>query len=296
MKEKVTKAIICAAGFGTRFLPITKSIPKEMLNIIDTPAIEFIIQEVLQAGIKDILIVVSSNKNAIIDYFDSNYQLEQHLTKKQKDKELQSITQYNKDCNIFFIRQHYPQGLGDAISYAKSFVGDEPFAVLLGDDVIINHDEKIPSGLQQCLNVFDKYHQMVLGVQEVPDKEVNKYGIITPAKNQSNLLAMQVTGIIEKPELKNAPSNFAVIGRYILTPDIFAEIQKLKPSSRGEIELTPALEEIIKVNGAYACNILAKRYDIGSKLGLIKAVIDEALTRDDLKEEVSQYLHQFCKI
>ena len=156
MKEKVKKAIICAAGFGTRFLPITKSIPKEMLNIIDTPAIEFIIQEVLQAGIKDILIVVSSNKNAIIDYFDSNYQLEQHLSKKQKDKELQSITQYNKDCNIFFIRQHYPQGLGDAISYAKSFVGDEPFAVLLGDDVIINHDKKIPSGLQQCLTVFNK--------------------------------------------------------------------------------------------------------------------------------------------
>ena len=296
MKEKVTKAIICAAGFGTRFLPITKSIPKEMLNIIDTPAIEFIIQEVLQAGIKDILIVVSSNKNAIIDYFDSNYQLEQHLSKKQKDKELWSITQYNKDCNIFFIRQHYPQGLGDAISYTKSFVGDEPFAVLLGDDVIINHDKKIPSGLQQCLTVFNKYHKMVLGVQEVPDKEVDKYGIITPVKNQSNSLDMQVSGIIEKPELKDAPSNFAVIGRYILTPDIFTEIGKLKPSSRGEIELTPALEEIIKLHGAYACNILAKRYDIGSKLGLIKAVIDEALTRDDLKAEVTQYLHQFCKL
>ena len=296
MKEKVTKAIICAAGFGTRFLPITKSIPKEMLNIIDTPAIEFIIQEVLQAGIKDILIVVSSNKNAIIDYFDSNYQLEQHLSKKQKDKELQSITQYNKDCNIFFIRQHYPQGLGDAISYAKSFVGDEPFAVLLGDDVIINHDKKIPSGLQQCLTVFDKYHKMVLGVQEVPDKEVDKYGIITPVKNQSNSLDMQVSGIIEKPALKDAPSNLAVIGRYILTPDIFAEIVKLKPSSRGEIELTPALEEIIKVHGAYACNILAKRYDIGSKLGLIKAVIDEALARDDLKEEVTKYLHQFSNL
>ncbi|MBO7085081.1 UTP--glucose-1-phosphate uridylyltransferase [bacterium] len=296
MKEKVTKAIICAAGFGTRFLPITKSIPKEMLNIIDTPAIEFIIQEVLQAGIKDILIVVSSNKNAIIDYFDSNYQLEQHLSKKQKDKELQSITQYNKDCNIFFIRQHYPQGLGDAISYAKSFVGDEPFAVLLGDDVIINHDKKIPSGLQQCLTVFDKYHKMVLGVQEVPDKEVDKYGIITPVKNQSNSLDMQVSGIIEKPALKDAPSNLAVIGRYILTPDIFAEIGKLKPSSRGEIELTPALEEIIKVHGAYACNILAKRYDIGSKLGLIKAVIDEALARDDLKEEVTKYLHQFSNL
>ena len=296
MKEKVTKAIICAAGFGTRFLPITKSIPKEMLNIIDTPAIEFIIQEVLQAGIKDILIVVSSNKNAIIDYFDSNYQLEQHLSKKQKDKELQSITQYNKDCNIFFIRQHYPQGLGDAISYAKSFVGDEPFAVLLGDDVIINHDKKIPSGLQQCLTVFDKYHKMVLGVQEVPDKEVDKYGIITPVKNQSNSLDMQVAGIIEKPALKDAPSNLAVIGRYILTPDIFAEIGKLKPSSRGEIELTPALEEIIKVHGAYACNILAKRYDIGSKLGLIKAVIDEALARDDLKEEVTKYLHQFSNL
>ena len=296
MKEKVTKAIICAAGFGTRFLPITKSIPKEMLNIIDTPAIEFIIQEILQAGIKDILIVVSSNKNAIIDYFDSNYQLEQHLSKKQKNKELQSITQYNKDCNIFFIRQHYPQGLGDAISYAKSFVGDEPFAVLLGDDVIINHDHNLPSGLQQCLDVFNKYHKMVLGVQEVPDKEVNKYGIITPAKDCRNQLDMPVTGIIEKPELKDAPSNYAVIGRYILTPDIFGEISKLKPSSRGEIELTPALEEIIKANGAYACNILAKRYDIGSKLGLIKAVIDEALTRDDLKEEVTQYLHQFCKI
>ncbi|MBP5783497.1 UTP--glucose-1-phosphate uridylyltransferase [bacterium] len=296
MKEKVTKAIICAAGFGTRFLPITKSIPKEMLNIIDTPAIEFIIQEVLQAGIKDILIIVSSNKNAIIDYFDSNYQLEQHLTKKQKDKELQSITQYNKDCNIFFIRQHYPQGLGDAISYAKSFVGDEPFAVLLGDDVIINHEPNIPSGLQQCLQVFNKYHKMVLGVQEVPDKEVNKYGIITPAKDCTNQLEMPVTGIIEKPELKDAPSNYAVIGRYILTPTIFSEIGKLKPSSRGEIELTPALEEIIKQDGAYACNILAKRYDIGSKLGLIKAVIDEALARNDLKDEVVQYLHQFCKI
>lgn len=296
MKEKVTKAIICAAGFGTRFLPITKSIPKEMLNIIDTPAIEFIIQEILQAGIKDILIVVSSNKNAIIDYFDSNYQLEQHLTKKQKELELKSITQYNKDCNIFFIRQHYPQGLGDAISYAKSFVGDEPFAVLLGDDVIINHDQTLPSGLQQCLNVFNKYHQMVLGVQPVPDKEVNKYGIISLPKDCKNQLTMPVTGIIEKPELKDAPSNYAVIGRYILTPDIFGEISKLKPSSRGEIELTPALEEIIKVHGAYACNILAKRYDIGSKLGLVKAVIDEALTRNDLKEEVSQYLHQFCKI
>ena len=296
MKEKVTKAIICAAGFGTRFLPITKSIPKEMLNIIDTPAIEFIIQEVLEAGIKDILIIVSSNKNAIIDYFDSNYQLEQHLSKKQKDKELASITQYNKDCNIFFIRQHYPQGLGDAISYAKSFVGDEPFAVLLGDDVIINHDKTLPSGLQQCLGVFNKYHKMVLGVQEVPDKEVNKYGIITPVKGARNQLDMQVTGIVEKPELKDAPSNYAVIGRYILTPNIFGEISKLKPSSRGEIELTPALEEIIKQDGAYACNILAKRYDIGSKLGLIKAVIDEALTRDDLKEEITQYLHKFCNI
>lgn len=293
MKQKVTKAIIPAAGLGTRFLPVTKSIPKEMLAIVDVPAIQYIVQEVVDAGIKDILIIVSSNKNALVDYFDSNFILETELTNKNKTKQLEIINNISNMANIQYVRQKYPKGLGDAIMHAKSFINDEPFAVILGDDVIINKDKNKISGLKQCIDVYEKHHKMVLGVQKVSNDEVSKYGIVS-LKNKSdiNKSSFEVNTIIEKPKLNDAPSNFAVIGRYILTPEIFDILKETKVSDRGEIELTPALEQIIKDNGAYACDIDGKRYDIGSKIGFIQATIDEALSHNEIKEEVINYIKE----
>lgn len=295
MKQKITKAIIPAAGLGTRFLPITKSIPKEMLAIVDAPAIQYIVQEVIDSGIKDILIIVSSNKNALVDYFDSNLILETTLATKNKKKELEVINNVSNMANIQYVRQKYPKGLGDAIMCAKSFINDEPFAVILGDDVIINEDKSIKPGLKQCIEVYDKHKKMVLGVQEVPYDEVHKYGIVKPIDKIKNSNSFAIESIVEKPKKESAPSNYAAIGRYILTPDIFEEISKLELSDRGEIELTPALEKIIESKGSYACNIHGLRYDIGSKFGLIQATIDESLRHNEIKDEVKNYLKSIVK-
>ncbi len=296
MKNKITKAIIPAAGLGTRFLPVTKSIPKEMLPIVDIPTIQYIVEEVVKSGINNILIVVSSNKNDLVDYFDSNFELEETLRKKGKVKELEIIEKINNLANIQYVRQKYPKGLGDAILCAKNYINNEPFAVILGDDVIINKDKTIQPGLKQCIDIYEKHKKMVLGVQHVSYDETDKYGIIQPKnKNINSNSEIEVEGIIEKPKPENAPSQYAVIGRYILPPEIFEKIENSSLSSRGEIELTPALEAIAKQDGAYACNIIGERYDIGSKFGLIKATIDEALDHKEVKEEVSNYIKELAK-
>lgn len=294
MIKKITKAIIPAAGLGTRFLPITKSIPKEMLPIVDAPSIQYIVEEVVKSGIKDILIIVSSTKNALVDYFDSNFELETALSKKNKHKELQKINDVSNLANIQYVRQKYPNGLGDAILSAKSFINDEPFAVILGDDIIINHDNTIEPGLKQCIDVYEKTQKMVLGVQKVPLSETKKYGIISIAES-INDHCFKVDDIVEKPSPQDAPSQYAVIGRYILSPDIFDYIKNQELSERGEIELTPALQDVIKKDGGYACNIIGKRYDIGSKFGMIQATIDEALEHEEVKEEVKSYLEKILK-
>ncbi|MBO6094626.1 UTP--glucose-1-phosphate uridylyltransferase [bacterium] len=292
MKTKVTKAIIPAAGFGTRFLPITKSIPKEMLPIVDVPVIQYIVKEVVESGIKDILIVVSSNKNALIDYFDSNFALETNLLNKKKIKELKSINDVTELANIQYVRQKYPLGLGDAILCAKSFINDEPFAVILGDDIIRNRNKNNIPGLEQCINIYNRTKKMVLGVQHVLHEDTKKYGIVNPTTKLENnhLSSFEIKGIVEKPTPDHAPSDYAAIGRYILPPTIFNEIEKLEPSDRGEIELTPALQNIIKKHGAYACNIVGERYDTGAKFGLIKAILDESLFHDEVKDQVKEYI------
>lgn len=289
--KKITKAIIPAAGLGTRFLPITKSIPKEMLPIVDVPAIQYIIEEVIDAGIKDILIIVSSNKNALVDYFDSNFILEETLKKKNKTKELEVINNISNMAHIQYIRQKSPKGLGDAIMHAKSFINEQPFAVILGDDIIINKDKNKPLGLKQCIKVYEKYEKTIIGVQSVPNEEVDKYGIVSlKNEKEKNDNAFEIKGIVEKPKTNEAPSNFAAIGRYILTPDIFHELENVKMSDKGEIELTPALEKIINSVGAYACKIDGNRYDIGSKFGFIQATIDEALSHEEIKKDVLEYI------
>jgi len=286
-QQKVKKVIIPAAGLGTRFLPATKAQPKEMLPIVDKPAIQYIIEEAVQSGITDIIIITGRGKRSIEDHFDKSYELEATLEKKQKWSALEEVQSIANLANIHYIRQKEPLGLGHAILCARAFIGEDPFAVMLGDDVI---DSDIPC-LQQLIQAFDHRQAPILGVQEVDTDDVSKYGIVRPfltvGADQSTY---PIAGLVEKPHQDKTPSRLAIMGRYILTPDIFSYLEQVKVGAGGEYQLTDALNYYSQDFPIYAKIFEGHRYDIGDKLGFIKATIEFAMKRPELKHHVTQYL------
>ena len=291
MKEKhIRKAVIPAAGYGTRFLPATKATPKEMLPIVDKPTIQYIVEEALASGIEDILIISGHGKRAIEDHFDSAPALEHELERKGKT-ELLALVRETTDVNVHYIRQKYMRGLGDAILCARSFVGDEPFAVLLGDDVVY-HPEK--SALRQLIDVYEERGGSVLGCQTVSDEQVSSYGIVA-GEVLDNQRLMRVSDMVEKPTLEEAPSRMAVHGRYIISPAIFSLLSETKPGKGGEIQLTDALKVLAQREAVYAYNFEGKRYDLGDKLGFLQATVEFALRRKDLGADFKKYLQSLVK-
>lgn len=283
---KVRKAVIPAAGLGTRFLPATKAMPKEMLPIVDKPTIQFIVEEAKASGIEDILIVTGKSKRAIEDHFDSNPELEADLAEKHKDgllKLTESITKLG--VNIYYTRQPHPNGLGDAIYRARSFVGNEPFVVLLGDDLM---SDKIPL-TKQLINRYDKTHASTIAVKKVPHKEVNKYGVIKPVKEVADGL-YSVDSFVEKPPVDKAPSDLAIIGRYLLTPEIFDILATQKPGKGGEIQLTDAIDTLNRTQRVFAHEFKGGRHDVGNKEGYLETSIEYGLNHPETKDALRQYI------
>ncbi|MGB0174884.1 MAG: UTP--glucose-1-phosphate uridylyltransferase GalU [Acholeplasmataceae bacterium] len=281
----IKKAVIPAAGYGTRFLPITKAIPKEMLPIIDRPTIEFIVEEAKQSGIEEILIIVSSNKNAIIDYFDRNLELETILLQKSKQDLFNVVHHIGDGVHLFFVRQKEQLGLGHAILQAETFTANEPFAVLLGDDMFVS--EHMPA-LRQMIHVYEEKQASVLGTMEVAREHTNKYGICDPKAIEDGVMSLK--GVVEKPDPKDAPSQFAIAGRYILTPTIYKYLKTQNKGKGGEIQLTDAILRLMDEEPVFAKNMNAKRYDVGSKIDYIEAIIDRALQDDALKKDIQALL------
>lgn len=282
--SSIKKAIIPAAGLGTRFLPATKAQPKEMLPIVDKPTIQYIVEEAVASGIQDIIIVTGRTKKAIEDHFDKSVELEMELEKKQNKELLEIARSVSQIANLYYIRQKEPKGLGHAVLTAKTFIGNEPFAVLLGDDVI---DSEKPA-LGQMMEVYEKYNASVLGVQTVERKDVNKYGIVDGMQIESKVY--KVNDMVEKPSVDVSPSNVAVLGRYIITPGIFKYLEKQEIGAGGEIQLTDALNKLAKEEPMYAYDFIGKRYDVGNKMGFLQATVEFALKREDLREEFKAYL------
>lgn len=281
--QKIKKAIIPAAGLGTRFLPATKAQPKEMLPIVDKPTIQYIIEEAIESGIEEILIITGRNKRAIEDHFDRAIELE--LTLKAQGKyDLLGLVQELSKVTIHYVRQKEPKGLGHAVLCAKQFVGNEPFAVMLGDDIV---DSSVPC-LKQMMEVYEDWGGSVLGVQEVPQDKVSSYGIVKPKEIRNNL--WQAIDLVEKPSIEEAPSRIAVLGRYIIAPEIFSILENTKPGKGGEIQLTDALKVLAKDNPVYAYRFYGRRYDVGDKEGFLEATIEYALKRPDLRDKFMQYL------
>ena len=283
---KVRKAVIPAAGLGTRFLPATKAMPKEMVPIVDKPTIQFIVEEAKKSGIEDILIVTGKNKRSIEDHFDANPELEQDLEEKGKTNLLhltQSIT--NLGINLYFTRQPHPAGLGDAILRARSFVGDEPFAVILGDDLM---DDKVPL-TKQLINRYNKTHASTIAVMPVPHEEVSKYGVIEPASEIEPGL-INVKSFVEKPDIDKAPSDYAIIGRYLLTPEIFEILAHQKPGRGGEVQLTDAIDTMNKTHRVFAHVFNGERHDVGNKEGYLETSIEYGLSHPEIKDELRQYI------
>jgi UTP--glucose-1-phosphate uridylyltransferase len=281
---KVRKAIIPAAGLGTRFLPATKAQPKEMLPIVDKPTIQYIVEEAIDAGIEDIIIISGRNKRAIEDHFDKSFELEEELKRKGSQELLSVVQDISNLVDIHYIRQKEAKGLGHAISCAKSFIGNEPFAVLLGDDVV---DSEVPC-IKQLMSAYEEYQCSILGVQQVPTDDVSKYGIVSCKQVDEHVY--KVKDLVEKPEKEKAPSNIAILGRYIITPQIFDHLETIQPGKGGEIQLTDALKSLMSKEAMYAYNFEGKRYDVGNKLGFLQATVEFALKRDDLKHEFTSYL------
>lgn len=282
--QKVKKAIIPAAGLGTRFLPATKAQPKEMLPIVDKPTLQYIIEEAVESGIEEILIITGRNKKSIEDHFDKSVELELELESKGKKDLLAQVRQISEMVNIHFIRQKEPKGLGHAIYCAKSFIGKEPFAVLLGDDIVYS-DKPC---LKQMIDTYEEYKTTILGVQEVAPEDVDKYGIIEGKHIEDRVY--KVKGLVEKPLLDDAPSNVAILGRYIINPAIFDILENTKPGKGGEIQLTDALKELAQKEAVYAYNFEGRRYDVGDKLGFLEATVEYALRREDLRQDFLNYL------
>ncbi len=290
MSKKIRKAIIPAAGLGTRFLPATKAQPKEMLPIVDKPTIQYIIEEAVASGIEEILIITGRSKKCIEDHFDKSVELELELEKSGKEQMLKMVREISDMVDIHFIRQKEPRGLGHAISCAKTFVGNEPFAVLLGDDIVYNEGRPC---LKQLIDCYDEYKTSVLGVQTVEAKDVNKYGIVNGIHIEDRVY--KVKGLVEKPPVEEAPSNVAILGRYIITPQIFKILEETKPGKGGEIQLTDALLKLIDEEAMYAYDFEGTRYDVGDKLGFLKATVEYALRREDLRDGFIQYLNTLKK-
>lgn len=281
---KIRKAIIPAAGLGTRFLPATKAQPKEMLPIVDKPTIQYIVEEAVSSGIEDIIIVTGRSKRSIEDHFDKSYELEKTLEEKNKMDLLKIAQDVSDIANIHYIRQKEPKGLGHAILVAKSFIGNEPFAVMLGDDIV---ESKTPC-LKQLISCYDEYKTSILGVQEVPESEVNKYGIVDGLHIEDRI--HKVKNLVEKPPIEESPSNIAILGRYIITPRVFHYLETQTAGAGGEIQLTDALKRLSDEEAMYAYNFKGKRYDVGNKMGFLSATVEFALRRDDLKDDMKSYL------
>ena len=286
---KVRKAIIPAAGLGTRFLPATKAMPKEMLPIVDKPTIQYIVEEAVESGIEDIIIVTGKGKRAIEDHFDYALELEQNLMMKEKFDLLEKIRSITEMVDIHYIRQKEPKGLGHAVWAARKFIGDEPFAVLLGDDIV----QAPKPSLKQLIEMYDRYHASVIGIQKVSEEEVSRYGIVDATPMTERLY--KVNDLIEKPKKEEAPSNLAIMGRYILTPNIFQILENQNTGAGGEIQLTDAMKKLEETEVIYAYEFEGKRYDVGEKLGFIKTTIDFALQREDLREDLLQYMEETLK-
>lgn len=282
---KLRKAVIPAAGLGTRFLPATKAQPKEMLPIVDKPTIQYIIEEAAAAGIEDIIIVTGRNKRSIEDHFDRSIELEIELEKDGKEEVLKMVRAISEIANIHFIRQKQPLGLGHAVLTAGHFIGDEPFAVLLGDDVMV---AKKPV-LQQMVEVFNEYKTSIIGVQTVPDEEVNKYGMIDGRMVDDDIY--KVRYIVEKPSLEEAPSRIGTLGRYIFTPSIFSYLETQTPGKNGEIQLTDSIQRLAQDEALYAYVFKGHRYDLGSKMGFLQANIEFALRGSEVADDLRNYLN-----
>ncbi|MCH1627697.1 UTP--glucose-1-phosphate uridylyltransferase GalU [Fredinandcohnia quinoae] len=280
---KIRKAIIPAAGLGTRFLPATKAMPKEMLPIVDKPTIQYIVEEAVESGIEDIIIVTGKGKRAIEDHFDNSFELEQNLREKGKLQLLDEV-QKSAKVDIHYIRQKEPRGLGHAVWCARKFIGNEPFAVLLGDDVV--QAEK--PCLRQLMDEHAQTHSSIIGVQTVPEDETHRYGIIEPLLQVGR--RYQVNNFVEKPKPGTAPSNLAIMGRYILTPEIFIFLENQETGAGGEIQLTDAIQKLNEIQRVFAYDFEGKRYDVGEKIGFIQTQVEMALQREDLREELLTFL------
>lgn len=285
---KVKKAIIPAAGLGTRFLPATKAQPKEMLPIVDTPTIQYIIEEAIASGIEDILIVTGRGKRAIEDHFDKSLELEETLFKKGKHNQLKEIQKISDMVDIHYIRQKEPKGLGHAIWCARKFIGNDPFAVMLGDDIVVSD----PPCLKQLINAFEEKQSTVIGVQEVALEEVSKYGVIDIESSNQEKGLFKVKDLVEKPSIEETPSQIAIMGRYVLTPEILQILEHIEPGAGNEIQLTDALKQLNTVQDVYGYMFNGKRYDIGDKYGFVQATVEFALMRDDLKAPLKKWLKE----
>ena len=281
---KVRKAVIPAAGLGTRFLPATKALAKEMLPIVDKPTIQFIVEEALKSGIEDILIVTGKAKRPIEDHFDSNIELETNLREKGKD-DLLKLVEETTDVNLHFIRQSHPKGLGHAVLQAKAFVGNEPFLVMLGDDLM---EDKVPLS-KQLMDDYERTHASTIAVMEVDHEDTSKYGIINPG-NQVVTGLYNVKNFVEKPQPSEAPSNLAIIGRYLLTPEIFEILENQKPGAGNEIQLTDAIDTLNQTQRVFAREFKGTRYDVGDKFGFLKTSIEYGLIHPEVKDNLRQYI------
>lgn len=286
---KVRKAIIPAAGLGTRFLPATKAQPKEMLPIVDKPTLQYIIEEAVASGIEEVLVIIGRNKNSIQDHFDKSVELELELESKGKTEQLEEVRHISNMVQIHYVRQIEPKGLGHAVLCAKSFIGNEPFAVLLGDDIV--YADKPCLG--QMIEAYDEYKTSILGVQEVAPSEVSKYGIVDGKFIENRIY--KVKDLVEKPAVDEAPSNVAILGRYIINPAIFGILENTKPGKNGEIQLTDALKELARKEAMYAYVFEGRRYDVGDKQGFLEATVEYALRRPELREDFLDYLKQIVK-
>ncbi|HEA6542602.1 TPA: UTP--glucose-1-phosphate uridylyltransferase GalU [Staphylococcus aureus] len=284
--KKIKKAIIPAAGLGTRFLPATKAMPKEMLPILDKPTIQYIVEEAARAGIEDIIIVTGRHKRAIEDHFDSQKELEMVLKEKGKSELLEKVQYSTELANIFYVRQKEQKGLGHAISSARQFIGNEPFAVLLGDDIV---ESEVPA-VKQLIDVYEETGHSVIGVQEVPEADTHRYGIIDPLTKNGR--QYEVKKFVEKPAQGTALSNLAIMGRYVLTPEIFDYLKTQKEGAGNEIQLTDAIERMNNDNQVYAYDFEGERYDVGEKLGFVKTTIEYALKDDSMREELTRFIKE----
>ncbi|WP_034551185.1 UTP--glucose-1-phosphate uridylyltransferase GalU [Carnobacterium funditum] len=282
--QKVRKAVIPAAGLGTRFLPATKAMAKEMLPIVDKPTIQFIVEEAINSGIEDILIVTGKSKRPIEDHFDSNPELEENLRAKDK-LALLELVEETTGLNLFFVRQSYPKGLGHAVLQAKAFIGNEPFVVMLGDDLM---EDEVPL-TKQLINGYDKTHASNIAVMKVPHEDTYKYGIIDP-EGQVDETTYNVRSFVEKPKPEDAPSDLAIIGRYLLTPEIFDILEKQEPGAGGEIQLTDAIDTLNKTQRVFAHEFKGQRFDVGDKFGFLKTSIQYGLKHNEVKDALREYI------